>query len=122
MEEKKPMDTEMTGTEQLTDEQLGGIVGGLRYVKTNTWCYKYVGSTSDADWNASYLCPKCRKPVHYTGWGWFRCDPCDESWFDEGKLVLNLDSGLWKQISKEEYWYHTTGGPDPWKKPLPGME
>lgn len=122
MEEKKTTNAEGLGAEQLADEQLNGIVGGRDYVKTNTWCYKYVGSSSDEDWSASYLCPKCHNPVRYTGWGWFRCDPCDESWFNEAKLPLNLNSGVWKQISEEEYWYHTTGGPDVWKTPPAGME
>ena len=63
----------------------------------------YVCTTSDADWNASYLCSKCGRPVKYAKLGRFHCDSCDEIWFFEYKLTINTESGMWKGISREEF-------------------
>lgn len=57
--------------------------------------YEWTG-TND---NMKYLCPKCHRPVHPGGWGRYFCDPCDESWFLEGKLEINPNGG-WKRIDE----------------------
>lgn len=102
MDEKKPK-----VAEAISDEDLEGITGGATLHMGGTSddpkYYRYVGSTSDADWDASYLCPKCGRPVKYTGTGRFRCNSCDESWFFEYKLTVNTESGVWKEISREEF-------------------
>lgn len=100
MEEKQPVPD---GVEELADDQLKGIVGGQTLAREDYKYYKYVGTNSDEDWNASYLCPNCGRPVHYGGYGFFFCDPCDEKWWEELSLKLNLQSGMWKQITRKEY-------------------
>ena len=84
---------------ELTDEELGAVQGGYDYVQQDGNYYEYVGSDKDQ----KYVCPNCGRPVHY-GAGWrFYCDPCDESWFFEGKLDINLASGAWASIPEDEY-------------------
>lgn len=89
--------------QELADNDLSEVSGGREYQYEDGKYYKYVGSNSDADWSASYLCPRCDEPLQYTGWGWYHCKDCNESWINEGKLDLNLDSGVWQEISLEEY-------------------
>lgn len=100
MDEKKPK-----VAEAISDEELGTVTGGATLHMDGDRYYAYVGSTSDADWDASYLCPKCGRPVKYTGYGRFRCNSCDESWFFEYKLKINTNSGMWKEISREEFMH-----------------
>ena len=84
---------------ELTDEELGSIQGGYNKVKARGHFYKYTGT----DLDNKYLCPNCGKPVHQ-GAGWrFYCDPCDESWFLESRLLANLDGGGWQTISRSEF-------------------
>lgn len=86
---------------ELDDEQLGRVAGGLRELDWKGKHYKYVGELNyfvDSEWNASYLCPRCGGPVH-VGLGFrFYCDPCDESWYYESRLVPNLASGLCQEV------------------------
>lgn len=89
--------------EELVDKDLGGVAGGRTYAQEAGKYYKYVGTKSDADWNNSYVCPHCDEPVAYKGWGRYYCKDCDESWWDERKLDLNFESGVWKEITKQEY-------------------
>lgn len=91
--------------EELSDEALGSVAGGATLHMDGDRYYAYVGSTSDEDWNASYLCPNCGNPVAYTGWGKFHCDVCDETWWFEYKLRLNLGTGMWQEISREEFMH-----------------
>lgn len=100
MDEKTPVPH---GAQELADDQLEGVVGGMFISHRNHKYYKYVGGNSDADWNASYLCPNCGRPVHHGGWGLFYCDPCDERWWREASLVLSLESGMWQEITRKEY-------------------
>ncbi len=88
-------------TEKLTDSELGAVAGGFsKFEDTTTGkCYKFTGS----DTNAKYLCPNCGRPVHRGDLGKFYCDPCDDSWFWEDDLLPNLKSGVWKEISKDEF-------------------
>ncbi len=84
---------------ELSDEELKTVQGGYDYVQEGDKYYKYVGS----DENLKYVCPNCGRPVH-SGAGWrFYCDPCDESWFFEDALDINLASGSWASISEDEY-------------------
>lgn len=94
---------ELNKAQELTDEQLKGVAGGQTLFEQDGRYYEYVGSSSDEDWNASYLCPNCGRPVHYGDWFRFYCDPCDESWLYEDKLRVNTASKVWKQISWGEY-------------------
>lgn len=43
--------------------------------------------------------------MRYSSLGRFRCDTCDENWFFECNLVVNTDSGVWKEISREEFMH-----------------
>lgn len=94
--------------QELTDEELKNVAGGQTYFNTNCGYFKYVGK-SDAekdykyDWDRRYLCPNCGKPVHYGKGARFYCDLCNESWYCESKLYLNLRSGLYAEISEAEY-------------------
>ena len=101
-------ENELKSTQELSDEELEGVAGGKWFTEENGKYYEYTGSRSDADWSASYLCPKCGKPLHYGSWGRYYCDPCDESWFFESPLKLNLQSGVWTEITKERYDYLTS--------------
>ena len=84
---------------ELSDEELGAVQGGYDYAQQGGNYYEYVGSDKDQ----KYVCPKCGRPVH-SGAGWrFYCDPCDEGWFFEVALDINLASGAWAPISEEEY-------------------
>ena len=102
MDEKK-----LEGAQELNDGQLEGVAGGQMECSYNGKRYKYVGRLYEAgsgksdykeDWDKCYLCPNCGRPVHYgTGFRYY-CDPCDESWFYESKLIPNLTTGMWKEI------------------------
>lgn len=89
--------------QELSEEELSSIVGGETLHKQDGRCYEYVGDSSDEDWNSSYLCPICGRPVHYGSWFRFYCDPCNKSWLIESKLRLNTASHVWKQIPWSEY-------------------
>lgn len=95
MDEKKPGDAH-----ELTDEQLKPVNGGLMETKYQGKRYRYVGDGKifyDSDWDKCYLCPNCGGPVHLGAWQRFYCDPCNESWYWESKLIPNLASGLWEE-------------------------
>lgn len=99
MDEKKPADAF-----ELDDEQLAGVAGGQSYADQDGKHYKYIGNDdTDPDWNNCYLCPNCGRPVHYGGWGRYFCDPCDENWYYESKLRLNLSTGVWQEMDDEQY-------------------
>lgn len=88
---------------ELSDEELEAVQGGYNYVHEGDKYYVYVGPDTDTD--HKYACPNCGGPVHY-GAGWrFYCDPCDESWFFENDLDINLESGNWKSVTADEYYY-----------------
>lgn len=91
--------------QKIPDEFLGQVFGGKKHFEINGRYFEYTGSILcwSSDWDHCYLCPRCGRPVHYGKWARFYCDPCDESWYWEEKLVPNLASGLWKELTKEEY-------------------
>ena len=102
MDEKK-----FEGAQELSDEQLEGVAGGQTECTYNGKRYKYVGATDSGssagrnwrdDYDKCYLCPNCGRPVHYGSWFRYYCDPCDESWYYESKLIPNLTTGVWKEI------------------------
>lgn len=98
MDGKKP-----TEPQEVADEELGSVIGGLQTHVRNGKHYRYVGTYSKHDRNLSYLCPNCGRPVCYTGWGRFHCNACDEAWFPERNLIPNTESGVWEEMSDEEY-------------------
>lgn len=104
MEEK-----EFEGIRELDDDQLSAVAGGQSYADQDGKHYKYVGTDkTDPHWNNCYLCPKCGRPVHHNGWGYYFCDPCDDYWYYESKLRLNLSTGVWQEISDAEHKRATT--------------
>ncbi len=92
----------MNNTQQqaLVNEDLAEVTGGAYYacVKSTDKYYK-----SDAPVNQLFLCPKCNRPVHTGTFGRYYCDPCDKSYACTDSLVPNIDSGLWQEISGDEY-------------------
>ena len=98
MDEKK-----LEGAQELSDEQLGEVTGGQTECTYNGKRYKYVGTPGwfsyKRDWDKCYLCPNCGRPVHYGAFYRYYCDACDESWYYESKLIPNLTTGVWKEIS-----------------------
>ena len=99
--------SEPNKAQELTDDQLQQVAGGRQYHSFRGKYYKYTGGgrndSWDSNWDKCYLCPNCGRPVHYGSWARYYCDPCDESWYWETKLDLNLSSGLWQEISESEY-------------------
>ncbi len=84
------------------DQDLNEVTGGYITCEDSSTgkYYKYTGNDKDK----KYACPNCGRPVH-SGAGWrFYCNPCNESWFCEGLLRPNLNSGVWKEISEQEYY------------------
>lgn len=98
------MSTEkINATSAIDDKDLEKVAGGANWVHfTQTDKYfKWTGS--DFTRNGKYLCPRCKRPVHYGGGCRFYCDPCDCSWWDENLLLPDPSSGNWKEITAEEY-------------------
>lgn len=96
MKEKRPADAC-----ELADEQLGGVSGGQRYVERAGKRYRYVGDRSNEDLGKCYLCPKCGRPLRYNSWLHFCCDSCDDSWYFEDGLTVNLADGAWEEAPGE---------------------
>ena len=87
----------------ISDESLNKVTGGLDCVEVKSTGKYYRWHHGDKHDNEKFLCPNCGRPVHY-GKGWrYYCDPCDASWFVETRLVPNLKTGLWTEISEWEY-------------------
>ncbi len=94
-------------TAALADEDLGEVSGGMDWYqdKKNNKYYKWTGGSNTGE---KYRCPNCGCLLHYgTGWRYY-CDPCNESWFYESDLILNMGRHLWKECSWEE-WYDYNG-------------
>lgn len=98
-------ENELAGSHELTDDELGKVTGGATLHMKGDKYFAYIGSSSNSDWNLSYVCPNCGKPVRYTKLGFFKCDACDEKWWFEYKLEINDKSGVWKEISREEFMH-----------------
>ena len=92
----------------LNDSELEDVAGGDSkfHCSTNDKYYRYL-SHEDISYGKSapgaYLCPNCRRIVHKGSWGRYYCDPCNASWYHINRLVPNMESGLWREISKDEY-------------------
>lgn len=90
--------------QELSDECLSAVAGGKdtvrKYGKMTIDGLTESTPYTDYKWNGTnnrlkYLCPKCHCPVHPgTGWRYY-CDACNESWFLESNLELNLAAGGW---------------------------
>lgn len=95
--------------QELADEELERVSGGQTHFATTDGRYfTYIGKSGDdreylKDFNRRYCCPRCKRPVHYGVGDRYYCDACDESWYYESKLLLNLAGGLYKEVSREEY-------------------
>ncbi len=100
----------------IDDSDLNEVAGGMDVyhdTKNNKY-YKWYGGKNCSQ---KYRCPNCGGPVHRgimslvgfdLGDRYF-CDPCDEQWFFEKKLTLNVGDGLWEEISFEQ-WVQENGG------------
>lgn len=93
----------------LDDAELGEVAGGGvdTYCTTNGKYYHYTGTQSgEYGFTAygTYRCPNCNRPLHYGSWLRWYCDPCNASWFSTDRLIPNEEDGLWKEISKKEYY------------------
>ena len=87
----------------LSDSELSEVAGGLNWVAVKSTGKYYRWNHGDNHGDEKFLCPNCGRPVHWgSGWRYY-CDPCDASWFAEGRLVPNIKSGLWTEISEWEY-------------------
>ncbi len=91
------------GVVELSEGELAEITGGLKFVhvKSTDKYYKWRGGSSHD--GQKYFCPNCGRPVHYGAGLRYYCDPCDASWLHEWRLVPNVESGFWKEITKREY-------------------
>ena len=86
---------------ELKKEELEQVSGGYNLTKIDGRYYHYTGKDCQRD--SKYVCPVCGRSVHYgSGWRYY-CDFCDKSWFFERGLNPNISSGLWEEISEEEY-------------------
>ena len=102
--------------QQLSDSELEMTTGGMDVYmdKQNKKYYKWYGGNN---YSQKYRCPKCGGPLHrgimsIVGLDFgdrYFCDSCDEQWFYESKLVLNMGKGLWQEISFEQ-WVQENGG------------
>lgn len=88
---------------ELNENELNQVHGGYDWCEYDKRYYKFIGDNGK-DKNRKYVCPICGRRVHY-GKGWrYYCDDCDKSWFMEGFLKPNLNSGVWQEISEDEYF------------------
>ncbi len=93
---------EKFAAENLQDADLEQVTGGYRlYHDRGT--DKYYKWTGENFGDNKYLCPNCKRPVHLGWWLKFYCDPCNASWMDESRLLPNYSSGLWNEITKDEF-------------------
>ena len=79
---------------ELSKEELEQVNGGCYLKEVDDKYYHYTGDKTQLN----------LKPVYHGSWGRYYCDDCKESWFFEDSLKPNLKSGVWKQISEEEYF------------------
>lgn len=89
-------------TSVVSDENLEKVTGGYVYHHDSA-TNRYYAWQGGANNDSKYLCPNCKRPVHYGSWLRYYCDPCNASWLDEDWLLPNFSSNEWKQITKEEY-------------------
>ncbi len=95
----------------LDDANLENVAGGfLTYTHVTSTDKYYMWTSSPFTRDGKYLCPRCKRPVHYGAGCRFYCDPCNCSWWNEDLLLPDPSSGKWREISKEEYNYAMGGG------------
>lgn len=88
---------------EMTEHELNQVHGGYKWYEENGRYYKFVGD-ENKDKDRKYVCPICGRRLHY-GKAWrYYCDDCDKSWFMEWHLPPNRNSGVWQEISREEYY------------------
>lgn len=87
---------------ELADKELGEVDGGGINKYHDESANKYY-QWKGYDIDDKYLCPNCKRPVHFGSWLRYYCDPCNGSWLYESSLVPNIAGGYWKRIAKEEY-------------------
>lgn len=86
----------------VADSELTDVTGG-RSKAYDKESGKYYWWTGIFDNNLKYLCPNCRRPLSSL-WGLkYSCDRCNESWVLEYRLIPNLASGKWTEVSKDVY-------------------
>ena len=97
-------------TASLNDSELGEVTGGFitYHDSASDTYYVWQGDATD---DSKYLCPNCKRPVHFGSWLRYYCDPCNASWLKEGRLLPNLNASLWKQVSEQEYRDVENSGP-----------
>ncbi len=90
----------------IADQDLEQVTGGQAWIHflSNDTYYVWTGS----GWarNNRYLCPNCKRPVHYGAWLRFYCDPCNASWYYAEDLLPDLSTGKWEQVTKAQYEHH----------------
>lgn len=87
---------------ELNKEELEQVNGGYSLCERDGKYYEYIGD-ENSNKNLIYLCPICKRPVHYGSWWSYYCDPCNKSWFIEDDLDPNVNGGLWKEISESQF-------------------
>lgn len=92
---------------ELSEEELSAVSGGAKKIATDGAYYKFTGDyNKESDYNNMFLCPYCGGKLHWGTWLRWYCDYCNTSWYEysTSSLKPNLSSGLWKNISKDEYY------------------
>ncbi len=93
----------MAQPQNLTDAELENVTGGMEWYQ-DTKEHRFFHWAGGNNLDEKYRCPNCDRLLHYgTGWRYY-CDPCNESWFYESDLTLNLGDHLWKEVSWSD-WY-----------------
>lgn len=86
------------GVRELGDEQLAGVYGGQGCIERGGRRYRYIGDASGAQVALAKVLARCGAPLRYNSWLRFRCDACDENWYYEDELVVNLAGGVWQEL------------------------
>ncbi len=102
MDEKSRKMAAATDAVRISDDQLDEVTGGTNfYHETSTdKYYHWKGWLKNGQ---KYLCPCCGRALSSTFGFNYSCKPCNKSWVDESWLRLNHSSGLWEEITKEQY-------------------
>lgn len=90
-----------------SDEELSTVSGGVIKMSTGDAYYVFTGDyNKESDYKNMFLCPDCGGKLHWGTWLRWYCDYCNTSWYEYSTSFLkpNLSSGLWKNISKGEYY------------------
>lgn len=88
---------------RITDSDLAEVTGGLEELYDDR-TDKYYEWTGGYDYDSKYLCPNCGQPVTSTIGIRYDCSRCNASWVIEKRLVPNLASGKWHEITRQQYY------------------